>query len=187
MHPLQGCTRAVVESRRRGSASLSNTQPSAQPSQSDGVLHQARFAAFPVILIASFLLFSSTFYILLFFYLRVPVSEQVLGAAATSEPPSVMVPIGVLKRHPSTSEGSLSRQENKSVIFSDGIRPGGDLAELDGGSEHRTLGKRPGKGKPRRLKGKAVAQGTLGGVCTSKLPPEGLPMVSGKRILNNYS
>merc|ERR1719187_3009007 len=104
---------------------------------------------------------------------RVPVSEQVLGAAATSEPPSVMVPIGVLKRHPSTSEGSLSRQENKSVIFSDGIRPGGDLAELDGGSEHRTLGKRPGKGK-------AVAQGTLGGVCTSKLPPEGLPMVSGK-------
>ncbi|XP_029639814.1 uncharacterized protein LOC115214902 isoform X2 [Octopus sinensis] len=38
--------------------------------------------------------------------------------------PTVMVPVGVLKR-----EGSQRKGEPKQVIFSDGIRPGGDLTE----------------------------------------------------------
>ena len=111
---------------------------------------------------------------------RVPVSEQV-SATGSSAVPSVMVPVGVLKRNGSTSEpSSLPRPENKSVMFSDGIRPGGDLTELDGGSEHRPLGKRPGRVKPRRAKGKPSQTGPASGdVCTSRMPISGLPFVSG--------
>ena len=65
-------------------------------------------------------------------------------------------------------------------MFSDGIRPGGDLTELDGGSEHRPLGKRPGRAKPRRVKGKPPQTGPASGdVCTSRMPISGLPFVSG--------
>ena len=71
-------------------------------------------------------------------------------------------------------------------MFSDGIRPGGELAELDGGSEHRPLGKRPNKGKPRRVKGKPPGA-TGGDVCSSRMPITGLPFVSGrKRNLELY-
>ncbi|XP_046401258.1 zinc finger FYVE domain-containing protein 9 isoform X2 [Ischnura elegans] len=58
----------------------------------------------------------------------VPPLEQV-GERARAPPPSVMVPVGVLKR-----EGSSSRSKGettKQVMFSDGIRPGGDLTDLD--------------------------------------------------------
>ncbi|CAG0897644.1 unnamed protein product [Darwinula stevensoni] len=57
-----------------------------------------------------------------------PPWEQVVSPTHT--PPSVLVPVGVLKR-----DGSGSRPrggEPKQVMFSDGIRPGGDLTELDG-------------------------------------------------------
>ncbi|XP_014469473.1 PREDICTED: uncharacterized protein LOC106741712 isoform X3 [Dinoponera quadriceps] len=48
-------------------------------------------------------------------------------AGGLPPPPTVMVPVGVLKR-----EGSKHRTEGqKSVMFSDGIRPGCDLTELD--------------------------------------------------------
>ncbi|KAL0103451.1 hypothetical protein PUN28_017602 [Cardiocondyla obscurior] len=48
-------------------------------------------------------------------------------AGGLPPPPTVMVPVGVLKR-----EGSKHRAEGqKSVMFSDGIRPGCDLTELD--------------------------------------------------------
>ena len=109
-----------------------------------------------------------------------PVSEQV-SASGSSHVPSVMVPVGVLKRSDSSVEGSsLTRTENKSVIFSDGIRPGGELTELDGGPEHRPLGKRPGRGKPRRVK---VAAGAVSGdVCASRMPITGLPFVSGRDL-----
>lgn len=82
----------------------------------------------------------------------VPPHEQV-GATAAA-PPSVMVPVGVLKRlgsrrTSSTSEAAhgggaaggasgVNGSEGKQVMFSDGIRPGGDLAELDGSSEPRS-------------------------------------------------
>ncbi|XP_020295778.1 uncharacterized protein LOC109860825 [Pseudomyrmex gracilis] len=55
----------------------------------------------------------------------IPPLQQLAGGLPP--PPTVMVPVGVLKR-----EGSKHRTEGqKSVIFSDGIRPGCDLTELD--------------------------------------------------------
>jgi len=57
----------------------------------------------------------------------IPVADQVAAAGAVS-PPSVMVPVGVLKRNGNSSTGGGSMEaerENKSVMFSDGIRPGG--------------------------------------------------------------
>ena len=38
-----------------------------------------------------------------------------------------------------------SRRENKNVMFSDGIRPGGDLTELDGSSEIPSQPRRTGR------------------------------------------
>ncbi|XP_039312140.1 zinc finger FYVE domain-containing protein 16 isoform X2 [Solenopsis invicta] len=55
----------------------------------------------------------------------IPPLQQLAGGLPP--PPTVMVPVGVLKR-----EGSKHRAEGqKSVMFSDGIRPGCDLTELD--------------------------------------------------------
>ncbi|XP_067213787.1 zinc finger FYVE domain-containing protein 16 isoform X4 [Linepithema humile] len=55
----------------------------------------------------------------------IPPLQQLAGSLPP--PPTVMVPVGVLKR-----EGSKHRTEGqKSVMFSDGIRPGCDLTELD--------------------------------------------------------
>ena len=115
----------------------------------------------------------------------VPVSEQV-RAAGSGPPPSVMVPVSVLKRQGgpggvSSSAGAAAAGENKSVMFSDGIRPGGDLTELDGREPHRTLGRRPGaRGRASRRRGRA--QGPAGGqdVAASMMPSEGLPLVSGR-------
>ncbi|XP_074041689.1 zinc finger FYVE domain-containing protein 9-like [Leptinotarsa decemlineata] len=50
--------------------------------------------------------------------------EQV-GSSSTN-PPAIMVPVGVLKR-----KGSNKAKSNKSVMFCDGIRPGSDLTNLD--------------------------------------------------------
>lgn len=52
----------------------------------------------------------------------VPPLQQV---SSSSSPPTVMVPVGVLKR-----SGS-NKKSNKSVMFCDGIRPGSDLTSLD--------------------------------------------------------
>ncbi|KAH9491704.1 Zinc finger FYVE domain-containing protein 9 [Bulinus truncatus] len=61
---------------------------------------------------------------------KVPPNQQ---ASSLASPPVVMVPIGVLK-----SSGSQRRTgEPKQVMFSDGIRPGGDLTELDGPEQTR--------------------------------------------------
>ncbi|XP_055928469.1 zinc finger FYVE domain-containing protein 9-like isoform X1 [Argiope bruennichi] len=49
---------------------------------------------------------------------------QQIQSSGPRPPPTVMVPIGVLKR------GNKPRREPKQVIFSDGIRPGGDLTDL---------------------------------------------------------
>ncbi|XP_053598202.1 uncharacterized protein LOC103569891 isoform X2 [Microplitis demolitor] len=54
-------------------------------------------------------------------------SPQQLAGGLPS-PPSVMVPVGVLKREGSTKQRP---EGQKSVMFSDGIRPGCDLTELD--------------------------------------------------------
>ncbi|GJQ75329.1 putative metal ion binding protein [Trypoxylus dichotomus] len=54
----------------------------------------------------------------------VPPMQQV--GVAPQNPPTVMVPVGVLKR-----KGSAKGKSNKSVMFCDGIRPGSDLTKLD--------------------------------------------------------
>jgi hypothetical protein len=54
----------------------------------------------------------------------VPPHQQV--TTNNANPPSVMVPVGVLKR-----KGSNKTRTNKSVMFCDGIRPGSDLTNLD--------------------------------------------------------
>ena len=55
--------------------------------------------------------------------------------AGSVAPPSVLVPVGVLKRQGAEEAGAgagAGAEGNKSVMFSDGIRPGGDLTDLDG-------------------------------------------------------
>ncbi|VVC44392.1 Hypothetical protein CINCED_3A017717 [Cinara cedri] len=59
----------------------------------------------------------------------VPPLQQVIDSK--NQPvPSVLVPVSVLKR-----EGRVKSDVPKQVMFSDGIRPGGDLTDLDGSSE----------------------------------------------------
>ncbi|XP_046489801.1 zinc finger FYVE domain-containing protein 9 isoform X1 [Neodiprion pinetum] len=56
----------------------------------------------------------------------IPPLQQLAGGLPS--PPTVMVPVGVLKREGSTKQRP---EGQKSVMFSDGIRPGCDLTELD--------------------------------------------------------
>lgn len=59
-------------------------------------------------------------------YCSVIPPHQQVTSASTATPISVMVPVGVLKR-----EGAPPKTARKEVMFSDGIRPGCDLTELD--------------------------------------------------------
>uniref|UniRef100_A0A1L8E370 Putative smad anchor for receptor activation n=1 Tax=Nyssomyia neivai TaxID=330878 RepID=A0A1L8E370_9DIPT len=68
----------------------------------------------------------------------IPPHQQVSGTSAG--PIAVMVPAGVLKK-----EGAPSRnRKDKTVIFSDGIRPGCDLTELDGDESEGRSSRRNG-------------------------------------------
>lgn len=69
------------------------------------------------------------------------VSPLLQVAGSSQAAPTVMVPVGVLKREGSTKPKS----EAKQVMFSDGIRPGADLAELDGSTEPRLSIRRTGR------------------------------------------
>ncbi|XP_046750472.1 zinc finger FYVE domain-containing protein 16 isoform X2 [Diprion similis] len=62
-------------------------------------------------------------------------------AGGLPSPPTVMVPVGVLKR-----EGSAKQRPEgqKSVMFSDGIRPGCDLTELDSSWDPKPPYRKPG-------------------------------------------
>ncbi|XP_063705751.1 zinc finger FYVE domain-containing protein 9 [Culicoides brevitarsis] len=71
----------------------------------------------------------------------IPPHQQVSSSSAP--PISVMVPVGVLKR-----EGqSRSNRKDRNVIFSDGIRPGCDLTELDSNWDAKTDNGRRGKNR----------------------------------------
>lgn len=65
-----------------------------------------------------------------------PPQQQV--SVGSTLPPTVMVPSGVLKRGPRSSE-------RKSVIFSDGIRPGTDLDETNGSPSSKPVTEKPPK------------------------------------------
>ncbi|XP_075229394.1 smad anchor for receptor activation isoform X2 [Lycorma delicatula] len=69
----------------------------------------------------------------------IPPLQQAAGSLH-QPPPSVLVPVGVLKR-----EGRVKSEVAKQVMFSDGIRPGGDLTELDGSGEPRLPFRRPSR------------------------------------------
>lgn len=66
----------------------------------------------------------------------IPPYQQV-ASSSTSTPISVMVPVGVLKRE---GVSSKSQRREKNVMFSDGIRPGCDLTDLDNNWEMRSSG-----------------------------------------------
>ncbi|XP_055693227.1 zinc finger FYVE domain-containing protein 9 [Lutzomyia longipalpis] len=68
----------------------------------------------------------------------IPPHQQVSGNAAG--PIAVMVPAGVLKKEGAPSRG----RKDKTVIFSDGIRPGCDLTELDGDESEGRSSRRNG-------------------------------------------
>lgn len=67
----------------------------------------------------------------------IPPLQQV-NASSSTAPISVMVPVGVLKR-----EGvpPKSQRKEKNVMFSDGIRPGCDLTDLDNNWDARPNGR----------------------------------------------
>ncbi|ESO88131.1 hypothetical protein LOTGIDRAFT_193725 [Lottia gigantea] len=68
----------------------------------------------------------------------VPISQQLNPPNSN---PTVLVPSGVLKR-----DGTQRRSaEPKQVMFSDGIRPGGDLTELDGSNDTSLPFRRTGR------------------------------------------
>ncbi|XP_026675676.1 uncharacterized protein LOC103524460 isoform X2 [Diaphorina citri] len=83
----------------------------------------------------------------------IPPLQQV-AQSGSQPPPSVLVPVSVLKR-----EGSLkSREGAKQVMFSDGIKPGGDLTELDA---EREVSKLPIVRKNRMIKRVGTPPGNL--------------------------
>ncbi|XP_053679568.1 zinc finger FYVE domain-containing protein 9 [Anopheles nili] len=57
----------------------------------------------------------------------IPPLQQAASSTQAQSPISVMVPVGVLKR----AGAPRNMRKDKNVIFSDGIRPGCDLTELD--------------------------------------------------------
>ncbi|PVD22658.1 hypothetical protein C0Q70_15913 [Pomacea canaliculata] len=108
----------------------------------------------------------------------IPPTQQ---ASAGAPLPTVMVPTGVLKR-----EGDNRKSEPKQVMFSDGIRPGGDLTELDGSDQAHIPPRRSGRvqkkverpqggqssPKTRRMRGSEGARNPC------LIPEEGLPPVA---------
>lgn len=66
----------------------------------------------------------------------IPPHQQVTSSG--SAPISVMVPVGVLKRE---GVAPKSQRKEKNVMFSDGIRPGCDLTDLDNSWDARPNGR----------------------------------------------
>ncbi len=98
---------------------------------------------------------------------------HVLLCLRIQEQPASPAPPGVLKTSGSVS--STPSTESKQVMFSDGIRPGGDLTELDGSSEHqhtRSSGRSSGGSRPRRSsrRAKAAAAAIVAEVGRSLIP-----------------
>ncbi|XP_053395265.1 uncharacterized protein LOC128555782 isoform X2 [Mercenaria mercenaria] len=118
-------------------------------------------------------------------YCSVVPPTHAAGGATASQPPSVLVP--VLKRDGSVGVECSNRQSApKQVMFSDGIRPGGDLTELDGSSEVTRMPPRrsrvqkrvervaQGQHSPRSRRLRTVAERTT----KCLIPEDGLPPLS---------
>ncbi|XP_055705238.1 zinc finger FYVE domain-containing protein 16 isoform X2 [Phlebotomus papatasi] len=93
----------------------------------------------------------------------IPPHQQVSGSA--SGPIAVMVPAGVLKKEGAPGRG----RKDKNVIFSDGIRPGCDLTELDGDESEGRSSRRNGNWRVQTPPG-PVAAGQKSRSANIKLP-----------------
>ncbi|KAF2359595.1 Smad anchor for receptor activation Smad-binding domain [Trinorchestia longiramus] len=117
---------------------------------------------------------------------RIPPLQQAGAVPAT---PTVMVPVGVLKREGDSggsSSGGTGRNRapgsSKQVIFSDGIRPGGDLTEVDRSTGAASPHHPPPPHRTRAGRVARIMSGTAGSGRTKSdvclLPPDGgLPPV----------
>ena len=65
-------------------------------------------------------------------------------------------------------------------MFSDGIRPGGDLTELDGSPENRRPSRRSGLRGHKKNRSRHKGPIAASDVAKSLIPNEGLPYVSGQ-------
>ncbi|GAB0086897.1 Zinc finger FYVE domain-containing protein [Sergentomyia squamirostris] len=102
----------------------------------------------------------------------IPPHQQVSGQVAG--PIAVMVPTGVLKKEGVPSRNS---RKDKTVIFSDGIRPGCDLTELDGDESEGRSSRRNGNWRvqtpPGPPSGSSGSQKTARSAAqNAKLPPK---------------
>jgi MAD (mothers against decapentaplegic) interacting protein len=122
---------------------------------------------------------------------KVILEGQESGAAAALATPTRDPPAGVLKKNSTSDQGSASAtaspMESKQVMFSDGVRPGGDLTELDGSSSPS----RPPSSSSRRRGAKSRSRGTAAviphedpGAGKSMLPEnrDDLPPVCGAAV-----
>ncbi|XP_037951624.1 zinc finger FYVE domain-containing protein 9-like [Teleopsis dalmanni] len=87
----------------------------------------------------------------------IPPSMQV--SATSTQPPTVIVPVGVLKKDGSYSSNSSQSsnkkgRKRKSVMFSDGIAPGSDLANMEHQWGEAKQAKRNSQDKSRRTNNK---------------------------------
>ncbi|KAJ8357370.1 hypothetical protein SKAU_G00201640 [Synaphobranchus kaupii] len=119
-----------------------------------------------------------------------PLQQAQASGALSSPPPTVMVPVGVLK-HPG-NEGSLPREQRR-VWFADGILPNGEVAESSGvpASSPAPLGNLPAPqecGKPPSAtvteaasaptaQGTGALMGSPVGSSLNLIPKDGLPPI----------
>ncbi|XP_057713187.1 zinc finger FYVE domain-containing protein 9-like isoform X2 [Corythoichthys intestinalis] len=107
-----------------------------------------------------------------------PLQQAQASGVLGSPPPTVMVPVGVLK--PSGNEGSVTRDQRR-VWFADGVLPNGDEAEspkapaTSNVSSHtsKTSGSEPVEPAP----APAGPQGSPVGSALSLIPEDGLPPI----------
>uniref|UniRef100_A0A1A9X3W2 FYVE-type domain-containing protein n=1 Tax=Glossina brevipalpis TaxID=37001 RepID=A0A1A9X3W2_9MUSC len=98
----------------------------------------------------------------------IPPHKQVSGEP--KDPPSVIVPVGVLKKdnagsnssNSSNSSGQKARKR-KSVMFSDGIAPGSDLAIIDQWNEPKQPRRQSERNHPRQSNNNNIKPPTPGG------------------------
>ncbi|XP_035900514.1 zinc finger FYVE domain-containing protein 9 [Anopheles stephensi] len=105
----------------------------------------------------------------------IPPLQQAAASNQPQSPISVMVPVGVLKR----AGAPRNMRKDKNVIFSDGIRPGCDLTELDQNWDAVPTRTSPPRSRKPRVQtppggddGDASAVPRAGGQLTCLIPPE---------------
>ncbi|KAM4605493.1 zinc finger FYVE domain-containing protein 9 isoform 1-T2 [Polymixia lowei] len=114
-----------------------------------------------------------------------PLQQAQASGALSSPPPTVMVPVGVLKQP--SSEGSLSREQRR-VWFADGILPNGETAEspkppTTSPAPSRSLAVSPYSNKSSGSEASEAAHAPAGpvgspvGSSLSLIPEDGLPPI----------